>query len=84
VHHNLAAALFLGDALDAFRAAGWRLIDASAAFSDPVFRSQPDLAPAGQSLVWQLAKAKGGFDQRLRYLGEDGDYEKPAMDERGL
>lgn len=84
LHHNLAAALFLGDALRAFRRVGWKLVDAATAFADPVFRSQPDIAPAGQSLIWQLAKAKGGFDQRLRYPGEDGDYEKPAMDRLGL
>ena len=80
LHHNLAAALFLGDALAAFRRNGWRLIDASEAFAHPVFRRQPAIAPAGQSLPWQLAKESGRFEQRLRFPGEDGDYEKPAMD----
>lgn len=84
LHHNLATALFLGAALDSFKAAGWRLIDASEAFADPMFRSEPDIAPAGQSLVWQLAKAKGGFEPRLRYPGEDERYEQPLLDQLGL
>lgn len=84
LHHNLAAALFLGDALAAFKAAGWRLIDARTAFADPIFRAQPDIAPAGQSLVWQLAKARGGFEPRLRFPGEDERYERPELDRLGL
>ncbi|MCW3797993.1 polysaccharide deacetylase family protein [Sphingomonas sp. BN140010] len=80
VHHNLAAALFLGDALQAFRQAGWQLVDAALAFGDPVFRARPDIVPAGQSIVWQLAKESGRFEERLRYPAEDGDYEQPALD----
>lgn len=79
-HHNLAAALFLGDTLAMFRKRGWRLIDATAAFSDPVYRREPQIVPAGQSLPWQVAKESGRFEQRLRYPAEDGDYEKAAMD----
>ena len=33
------------------------------------------MLPAGQSLVWSLAKADGSFEKLLRYPGEDGDYE---------
>jgi hypothetical protein len=36
--------------------------------------------PAGESLVWALAKEAGGFDDRLRYPGEDSTYEIPRMD----
>lgn len=46
--------------------------------------ADPDVLPAGQSLVWSLAKADGRFDARLRYPGEDGDYEAPKMDAAGL
>lgn len=84
LHHNLACALFLGDALTMFTREGWQLIDATAAFGAPVFASQPMIAPAGQSLVWQLAKTSGRFEQRLRFPGEDDVYEKPAMDRLGL
>lgn len=84
VHHNLTTALFLGDALRELQKRGWRLIDASQAFAHEVYRQQPMIEPAGQSLVWQLAKARGGFGARLRSPGEDGDYEKPRMDALGL
>ncbi len=84
LHHNLASALFLDDALAMFRDRGWQLIDAEPAFTDPVFLRQPLIAPAGNSLVWQLAKERGGFEGRLRNPGEDDVYEKPAMDMLGL
>lgn len=84
LHHNLTTALFLSDALRAFRHAGWRMIDANEAFADPIFRREPRIVPAGQSLIWQLAKEGGGLDHLLHYPGEDGDYEKPKMDALGL
>lgn len=84
LHHNLTTALFLPNVLRAFRLEGWTAIDADDAFSHPIFRSRPDIAPAGNSLIWQLAKANGGFEHRLRSPGEDGAYEKPRMDAQGL
>lgn len=84
IHHNLATALFLPQILSAFRHAGWRAIDADQVFAHAIYRSQPDIAPAAHSLIWQLAKADGRFDDRLRSPGEDGRYEQPAMDALGL
>ena len=84
VHYNLLNSLFLGDLLAMFRAKGWGVIDAEEAFSDVVFVRQPDIAPAGQSLIWALAKETGKFEARLRYPGEDDVYEKPALDRLGL
>lgn len=84
IHHNLTTALFLPAILNRFGTAGWRAIDADTAFAHPVYQAQPDIAPAAHSLVWQLAKADGRFEARLRSPGEDGPYEKPAMDARGL
>jgi len=66
--------------MTAFESAGWQWIDASLAFEDEVFRRQPQTLPAGESLVWALAKETGRFDSRLRYPDEDGDYEMPKMD----
>ena len=57
-----------------FRSKGWGVIDAEEAFSDQVFSRQPDTAPAGQSLIWALAKETGKFEARLRYPGEDDVY----------
>jgi peptidoglycan-N-acetylglucosamine deacetylase len=84
VHYNLLNSLFLGDLLAMFRAKGWGVIDAEEAFSDEVFTRQPDTAPAGQSLLWALAKETGKFETRLRYPGEDDAYEKPVLDRLGL
>jgi len=84
VHHNLLNALFLPDLLEMFDRKGWRLIDAEEAYRDPVFSMAPDIVPAGESIVWALAKASGRFQHTLRYPGEDGVYETAAMDRLGL
>jgi peptidoglycan/xylan/chitin deacetylase (PgdA/CDA1 family) len=84
MHYKLLNALFLGDLLDMFKNKGWRLIDAADAYSDPVFMSEPKIVPAGESLIWALAKETGKFDKLLRYPGEDSEYEKEKMDKLGL
>ena len=80
LHHRLTTGLFLGDALAMFRARGWRLVDAATALATPELRRTYDTVPAGQSLMWQAAEASGRYTDRLRYPGEDGDYEAPKMD----
>jgi peptidoglycan-N-acetylglucosamine deacetylase len=84
MHFNALNAFVLPDVMKAFEGAGWQWIDASLAFEDPVFRSQPKIVPAGESLVWALAKESGKFESRLRYPGEDGEYERPKIDALGL
>lgn len=84
MHYNLLNALFLGDLLDMFRSKGWKLIDAADAFKDPVFSAAPDIVPAGESIIWALAKETGKFDNLLRYPAEDSVYEKAQMDKLGL
>jgi len=84
VHFNLLNALFLGDLLDMFQGKGWKLIDATEAFKDPVFSAEPKIVPAGESVVWALAKETGKFDSLLRYPGEDSQYENAKMDQLGL
>jgi peptidoglycan-N-acetylglucosamine deacetylase len=84
IHYNLLNSLFLGHLLGMFRSKGWSIIGADEAFSDPVFKRQPDTAPAGESLIWALAKETGRFENRLRYPGEDDVYEKPLLDRWGL
>lgn len=84
VHFNPLNAFVLPEVMNAFEAAGWQWIDASLGYEDPVFRSQPHTVPAGESLVWALAKETGRFEDRLRYPGEDDGYEKPKMDGLGL
>jgi peptidoglycan/xylan/chitin deacetylase (PgdA/CDA1 family) len=84
LHHNVLNGLFLGDILRMFRSKGWKLIDAEEAYNDQVFSATPKVIPAGQSIVWALAKETGRFDKILRYPAEDGSYEKPRMDALGL
>jgi peptidoglycan/xylan/chitin deacetylase (PgdA/CDA1 family) len=84
LHHNVLNGFFLGDLLGMFEKKGWKLINAGDAYSDPIFSSAPNIVPAGESLIWALAKETGKFDKLLRYPGEDGDYEKDKMDRLGL
>ncbi len=84
LHHNLAAALFLDDLINHFKANGWEVMDADEAYMDIIYNEAPNNIPAGESLIWALAKQTGKFEKALRYPAEDGDYEKPFMDKLGL
>ena len=82
IHHNLLNALYLDDLLAFFKSKGWKLINASAAFQDPIFNERPKTLPVGESIVWNLAKAANELG--LRYPAEDSKYEKSKMDKLGL
>jgi len=84
LHHRLTTGLFLDDMLSMFRERGWRLVNVEEALATPAFAFQPDTLPAGQSLVWAAAREDGRFAASLRYPGEDGEYEAPAMDALNL
>lgn len=82
IHDNLLNALFLGDLIEMFKLKGWKLIDSAEAFNDPIFTRRPNILPAGESIVWALAKESGVAD--LRYPAEDGKYQEKEMDKLGL
>jgi peptidoglycan/xylan/chitin deacetylase (PgdA/CDA1 family) len=84
MHFNLLNGLFLNDLIQMFKAKGWEPIDAEEAFSDSVFEAQPKVTPAGESIIWSLAKEKGTIAKSLRYPAEDSQYEKKRMDKLGL
>lgn len=84
VHYNLINVLFLGDVVKMFRSKGWAVVGSDEAFADPVFQQQPDNIPAGESLIWALAKTSGRFEDKLRYPGESDEYEKPKLEALGL
>jgi peptidoglycan/xylan/chitin deacetylase (PgdA/CDA1 family) len=84
LHHNALNALFFDDLMAMFIARGWHPVDAGHAYRDPVYDRQPKILPAGESLVWALAKESGKFETDLRYPGEDDTYENPKMDALGL
>ena len=78
LHHNLINALYLKDVIQMFRDNGWTLIDSDTAFQDPVYAMRPATLPAGESILWALAKERGVTG--LRYPAEDDIYEKPILD----
>lgn len=84
LHYNLLNALFLEELVLMFEKKGWKVISSVEAFQDPVFKKEPQIVPAGNSILWALAKETGKYDTLLRDPGEDGDYEKEAMDKLGL
>jgi peptidoglycan/xylan/chitin deacetylase (PgdA/CDA1 family) len=84
LHYNYSNALLLDAIAEMFANRGWRLIGTEEAFADPVYAKQPDILPAGESLVWALAKESGRFAGQLRYPGEDGEYEKDKVEALGL
>jgi len=84
LHHNLSAALFLDDLIERFKEIGWEIIDAEEAYTDEIYKREPQNIPAGESLIWALAKQSGKYEELLRYPAEDSRYEKAKMDDLGL
>lgn len=80
LHHSALNALFLDRLIGMFEAKGWKPINAERAYADPVYDRQPSTLPAGEGLIWALAKETGKFEKELRYPGEDDVYENPRMD----
>jgi len=80
LHHSALNALFLSDLITMFRKKEWKPVDAEYAYKDEVYDRQPKILPAGESLIWALAKESGRFEKELRYPGEDDVYENPRMD----
>jgi peptidoglycan-N-acetylglucosamine deacetylase len=83
-HFNLLNALFLNDLIEMFKSKGWEWIDAEKAFADPIFSRLPKIIPAGESIVWALAKEKGTIPMSLRYPAEDGESEMARIKKAGL
>ena len=84
LHHNLTSALFLDDLIQRFKDEGWDVINANEAFQDKFYKKVPITIPAGESLVWSLAKETGKYESILRYPAEDSRYEIPKMKKFGL
>lgn len=82
LHTNGINAAFLPDIIEMFRSKGWPIISPEEAFADPLYSLKPNVLPAGESILWSLAKEKGITG--LRYPGEDDVYEKPKLNALGL
>lgn len=82
IHHNLLNALFLDDLINMFEEKGWEVVNVDKAYmDDTVYNEIPDILPAGESLIWALAKQTGKYEEILRYPGEDGEYEDVKFNE---
>jgi peptidoglycan/xylan/chitin deacetylase (PgdA/CDA1 family) len=85
IHFNLLNALFLNDLIQMFKSKGWQWIDAEKALADPVFSKKPNILPAGQSIVWALAKENGTIPLSQSHPpAEDGDIQLARMKKAGL
>ena len=82
LHANAINAAFLPDVIAMFRANGWTIVSPEQAYEDPVYAMKPTTLPAGESILWSLAKENGV--EGLRYPAEDDVYEKPILDALGL
>ena len=77
LHVNAINAAFLNDVIEAFEKQGWQWIETEQAYTDPLYQQHPDILPAGESLIWSLAKQKG--QTKLRYPAEDAPYEQDNL-----
>ncbi|MEL7198395.1 MAG: polysaccharide deacetylase family protein [Pseudomonadota bacterium] len=70
LHETDLSALFLGDLIMALKEAGWTILTADEAFSDPAYQNAPDVPSAQGTLVELAAWHKGIASQRW-YPGND-------------
>lgn len=84
LHHNLTSALFLGDLIMAFKDNGWNFINAEDAITDEVYKKDINTMPAGESIIWSIAKETGRYENKLRYPAEDSQYEVEKFKKIGL
>lgn len=82
LHVNAINAATLPAVIEGFRAKGWHFVAARTAFDDPLYRMSPDTLPAGESIVWALARQRG--IEGLRYPAEDAAYERPLLQRQGI
>lgn len=82
LHMNAINAAFLTDVIQAFRVQGWQWIDTADAYTDPMYQQRPNISPAGESIIWSLAKQRG--QAQLRYPAEDAPYEQDNLKRFGL
>jgi len=71
LHENDLAALFIGDLVRALREAGWEIVGAREAYTDPIAEILPDTTFNGQGRVAALAHAAGTKPRALVQGSED-------------
>ncbi len=84
LHHNLINALFLGDAIQQFKAMGWTLTDPATAFQDFAYTLDPQRPSPGQSLLISAARSLGYRPDNWERMLDDGDFEILQLKQKGL
>ncbi len=79
LHYNLLNSLFLKDLTEELRKDNFILINTADAYEDSIYNVYPSIVPAGESIVWAIAKETGRYDEVLRYPGEDSPYEEAKL-----
>lgn len=79
LHYNLLNALFLKDIILALKENNFIPVNTKEAYEDSIYNVYPSIVPAGESIVWAIAKETGKYDDVLRYPGEDSPYEEAKL-----
>lgn len=82
LHTNAINSVFLPDIIAMYKSKGWTIISPEEAYQDPVYAMASTILPAGESILWALAKQNGVKD--LRYPAESDTYEKQLLDKSGI
>ena len=82
LHVRAINAAWLDEVIQAFQQQGWNFIDSDTAYQDPVYKLQLQVLPAGESILWSIAKVYGV--ENLRYPAEDAPYEYANLQKFGL
>ncbi|AMW77491.1 polysaccharide deacetylase [Acinetobacter sp. TGL-Y2] len=82
LHVRAINAAWLKDVIAAFQDSGWQFIDSDSAYQDPLYTIEPQALPAGESILWNIAKNYGV--PNLRYPAEDAGYEYAHLKKMGL
>jgi peptidoglycan-N-acetylglucosamine deacetylase len=82
LHVSAINSAWLGDVVAALSKDGWTIRSAQQAYMDELYQVESPTLPAGESIIWSLAKAAGIGS--LRYPAEDSIYEEPKLKKLGL
>lgn len=82
LHIRAINAAWLEDIIASFKREGWKFIDSDTAYQDAIYKIQPNLLPAGESIIWSIAQIYGV--NNLRYPAEDALYEYLNLANHGL
>lgn len=80
LHENDLAALFIGDLVRALREAGWEIIGAREAYTDPIAEVLPETLFNGQGRVAAMARAAGTAPRELVQHSEDEEFLDRMLD----